>query len=376
MPNPSFFLQLMIGPGVPVPMPRDVMDALVSVSVTSDTENASSFELKFSLTARSPLNTLFLLSSGVQIPLVRVVIMVISKGLPDVLMDGVMTHHQIQPGTGGAPSTLTVIGDDLSKAMSYLKLDGMPYPAQPPHTRVLLMLAKYIALGVTPVVIPSFITDVPDITERIPGQRGTDLEYIKELARLAGYEFYVDPGPLPLQSIAYWGPSVRIGIPQPALNTNMDAHTNVEAINFSFDSEGAGLPIVMIYPKSLKVGIPIPIPNLNPLRPPLGLIPPLPKNSDIDRDSARRSPGEALLAGLARAAESADAVTAEGTLDVARYGRALKARKLVGVRGAGTAFDGLYFVKKVKHSLKHGEYKQEFSLVRNGLVSITPRVPA
>ena len=52
-----------------------------------------------------------------------------------------------------------------------------------------------------------------------------------------------------------------------------------------------------------------------------------------------------------------------------------KARKLVGVRGAGTAFDGLYFVKSVTHTIKRGEYKQSFSLVRNGLVSITPRVP-
>ena len=54
----------------------------------------------------------------------------------------------------------------------------------------------------------------------------------------------------------------------------------------------------------------------------------------------------------------------------------LKARKLVGVRGAGDAFDGLYFVRSVTHKIQRGEYKQDFELVRNGLVSITPRVPA
>ena len=52
-----------------------------------------------------------------------------------------------------------------------------------------------------------------------------------------------------------------------------------------------------------------------------------------------------------------------------RYGRVLKARQLVGVRGAGPAFDGLYYVKSVTHKLKRGEYKQSFTLVRNGLVS-------
>jgi hypothetical protein len=61
---------------------------------------------------------------------------------------------------------------------------------------------------------------------------------------------------------------------------------------------------------------------------------------------------------------------------VQRYGRLLKARQLVGVRGAGLAYDGLYYVRSVTSKLQRGEFKQEFNLTRNGLVSITPRVPA
>jgi hypothetical protein len=68
-------------------------------------------------------------------------------------------------------------------------------------------------------------------------------------------------------------------------------------------------------------------------------------------------------------------VTGSGSLDVLRYGRLLKARQLVGVRGAGMAFDGLYFVKSVTSTMKRGEFKQSFELTRNGLVSITPTVP-
>ena len=69
-------------------------------------------------------------------------------------------------------------------------------------------------------------------------------------------------------------------------------------------------------------------------------------------------------------------MSGDGHLDVLRYGRVLKARQLVGVRGAGTAFDGLYYVKSVTHTIKRGEYKQNFALSRNGLVSTVPRVPA
>jgi hypothetical protein len=59
-----------------------------------------------------------------------------------------------------------------------------------------------------------------------------------------------------------------------------------------------------------------------------------------------------------------------------RYGRVLKSRGLVGVRGVGNAFDGLYYVKQVKHSIKRGSYKQNFTLARNGLLSTLPQVPA
>jgi hypothetical protein len=69
-------------------------------------------------------------------------------------------------------------------------------------------------------------------------------------------------------------------------------------------------------------------------------------------------------------------VSASGSLDVLRYGRLLKARQLVGVRGSGLPYDGLYFVKSVTSNIKKGEIKQNFNLTRNGLISITPSVPA
>jgi len=47
---------------------------------------------------------------------------------------------------------------------------------------------------------------------------------------------------------------------------------------------------------------------------------------------------------------------------------------MVGVRGAGLAYDGLYYVNSVTHSIKVGEYKQNFSISRDGLIANTPRV--
>ena len=44
------------------------------------------------------------------------------------------------------------------------------------------------------------------------------------------------------------------------------------------------------------------------------------------------------------------------------------------MRGAGLAYDGLYYVNSVTHTLKRGEYKQSFTLSRDGLISPTPVV--
>jgi hypothetical protein len=125
-----------------------------------------------------------------------------------------------------------------------------------------------------------------------------------------------------------------------------------------------------------KVPIPLPIPNVSLLSPPLGAIPPIPKQINLMRDTAKLAPMAALGKGLAAAASTADVVTGNGSVDVLRYGRVLKARQLVGVRGTGLAFDGLYYVKKVTSTIKLGEFKQSFTLVRNGLVSTLPVVPA
>ncbi len=177
-------LQLYIGPAVPIPAPRAVIDALQQVQVQVDGgDMQSGFELTFTLSKRSPLHTLFLLTGGSAIPIVRVVIVAIIGGNAEVLMDGMMTHHEVRPNAGGGNSTLVVKGKDLTALMDYIELDGIPYPAMPPVVRVLAVLAKYAAFGVIPLTIPSVVEDLPIPIERIPRQQGTDYAYVKRLAR-------------------------------------------------------------------------------------------------------------------------------------------------------------------------------------------------
>ena len=372
-------LSLLIGPIVPIPAPRVVLDALESVEVRTATGSASGFQLKFSITARSELNTIFLLAAGtnasVATPALRVMLVLTMNGSPQPLFDGVMTNVQVQPGGQGQSGSLTVTGEDVTKVMDKIDWSGLPFPAVPVEGRVALLCAKYAAFGLIPLIIPVLFPDVQIPIDKIPSQRGTDLAYIQELARQVGYVFYVEPGPVAGTNIAYFGPEIKVGVPQPALNVDMDALTNVESLSFTFDPEKGVLPIVFIQNQLTRAPIPIPIPNLNPLQPPLAALPTPLSNIKFMKDTAKMSPMRAISAGLAEAAKSQDAVTGHGSLDVLRYGRPLKARGLVGVRGVGVAYDGLYYVSSVTSTLKRGEFKQSFELTRNGLVSLVPNVP-
>jgi hypothetical protein len=373
-------LSVMMGPVFPVTVPRSVLDALAEVEVTVKDVGTSGFQMTFSIDKQSPLQIMFLLTGGMPILFMRVVLVVTVNGVANVLIDGVITNNQISPGDKGSNSTLTLTGEDLTAIMNQSNWGGFPFPACPSEARVLMLLAKYAVLGVVPIVIPSILLDVPIPIDRIPSQKGTDLEYIRYLAHEAGYVFYLDPGPTPGVSNAYWGPQIKVGPVQPALSSDMDAYTNVESMNFKFDQQKNKVPLLYIYVEETGVSIPIPLPPITPLNPPLGVIPPMPTNllppdlKPFRDDLSKRPVPQAIMMGLAEAAENAEAVSCEGSLDVTRYGGVLQARKLVGVRGAGPAFDGLYYVKSVTHRIKRGSYKQNFTLTRNGLVSTIPNL--
>ncbi len=367
-------LTVLAGPVLPFPVPQAVLEALTEVQVTSTTGSPGGFQLTFSIHNKSVLQQAFLVAAT-RTPLMRVILVATINFIPHVLMDGVLTNQEISSGDQPGQSTLTMTGEDLSKVMDLQMLDGLPYPATPVNLRVTAILAKYAVFGMIPLVIPPIGFDVPIPTMRIPSQQGTDLHYILQLAEEAGYVFHIEPGPVPGTNTAYWGPQVKVGVPQPALNVDMDADRNVESLSFRFNSAQTELPVVMIHNALTKVPIPIPIPNINPLQPPLGLIGPPITRVSLLKATGKLSVPQALNEGLRASGESLDAVTGSGSLDVSRYGRLLKARGLVGVRGAGLAFDGLYYVDSVTTTIKRGECKQSFQLTRNGLVSITPMVP-
>ena len=120
-------VQLFLGPGVPIPVNADILNALTAVKVESSAGEAQSgFELTFTIPRDSPIQAL----APIDVPLLRCVIAVSLRGTTTVLMDGVVTHHDV--ATNGPQLTLHVKGKDLSAAMDVIAFDGVPYPAMSP----------------------------------------------------------------------------------------------------------------------------------------------------------------------------------------------------------------------------------------------------
>lgn len=325
----------------------------------------SGFQLAFDLTKNGLINRR-LLPEGFFDPKTRIIVAVSVRGTPDVLFDGLIVRQEV--GTSNQPghSTLTVTGEDLTLLLD-LEERTARYPNLPPSERVLNILRRYSDYGIRPDVYTEKIAQPPHQDLRVHYQTGTDLQYVTELANANGYTFYLEPGPNPGQSSARWGPEVRLGIRQHALNVNMDANSTVDQLTFAYDGTAREEPQARWQDPGTRVSTLLPQPAISPLRPPLGRrpTPALKRKTLSGTAKQQREQAEAEL--LARAAVSADVVSGSGSLDVNRHGYILQPRQLVGVRGSGRAYDGDYYVKSVTHTLRPGSFQQNFTISREGL---------
>jgi hypothetical protein len=372
-------LTLLIGPTVPVPAPPDLMESLEQVQVTHADSGISGFQLTFKVGRSGPLDLIdygLLRNPLLLQPFNRIVLMVTFGVVPQVLMDGFITHQQLSPGASPGTSRLTVMGEDAS-VMLDLKETPAEHPAQDETIIANKIILSYAQYGLIPLVIPPLVIDPPVPTDRIPSQQVTDFAYLQQMAGRYGYVFFITPGPVPLTSTAYWGPPPRLSVPQKALSVNLGAETNVDQISFSTDSQATVMMDGQVQDRLTNRTMPVM--TLASTRAPLSSQPAwLAQQPNVRRRQLHQS-GLNVAQAYARAQGETDAsvdgtLTATGELNALTYGALLQPRGLVGLRGAGYRHDGIYYVKSVTHTVKIGEYKQQFNLNRDGWGSLTPVV--
>ena len=176
--------------------------------------------------------------------------------------------------------------------MDIIELTGLPFPAMPPAVRVLLVLAKYAAFGVIPMVIPSIARGPADPDPAHPAAAGHRLRLRQARSRSeVGYVFYIEPGPAPGHVEGLLGPG------DPRRRAAAGAHRSTwtrsptsRSSSFNFDKETQGrCRSSSSRSRSARRRSAMPIPDITPLNPPLGLVPPLPPKIEKLDDTAQMS---------------------------------------------------------------------------------------
>jgi phage protein D len=198
-------------------------------------------------------------------------------------------------------------------------------------------------------------------------QRGTDIQFLHQLADRNGYECFVeinDSGEVE----GHFHPPKHDGKPQGTLTVNMGAATNVNRFRARYD---------MLGPTTAQAA------TLDP------------DDASAQQGQAQGStqadgmggepavpaqrPRKVLLSqlGMAQSGEvqryaqavvdrSSWSIVAEGEVNTVAYGGVLRAKRPVMVRGVGRQFSGRYYVERVLHRIGgDGAYTQRFTLRRN-----------
>jgi hypothetical protein len=372
-------LTVKIGPKNPRLAPDWLIEAIDTVEVQLNDIGRSGFQINFNIgrSGATELQYYKLLSSPLLQPFSRVILIVRINAIAQVLMDGIITNHQFSPSMQPGRSTFTITGEDVSVMMD-MEEKSIEHRAKDETTIVQEIISKYSEYGLVAIAKkPSAGSEQPPETERTPVQTiRTDLGYIQELAARFAYVFYVTPGPTSGENIAYWGPPKRQGSPQKALSMNMGPYSNIESIRFSYNALAATKVQGKVQFRTTNQQQPVQDSTSD--RTTLAKRSALTSQSHVKTVRYKETSRDAAHAN-ARAQAMLDSsvdnvISASGELDTFVYGGLLLLRGIVGLRGVGTAYDGLYYVKSVTHKISKGEYKQSFTLTREGLDSTIQKV--
>ena len=345
------------------------MSALSRVEVTNDAPDGDGFQITFTL-SKDTADRLQLCSERRLNPSTRVDHRRPPRRRPEVLIDGVITHHQLAPNN--EPGTSHAHGHrQRLQLMLDLEEKNEKYENQPDFVIVTQLIAQLRAVRAGPAGHAD--DDVPIELDRIPRQHETDLRFIQRHGRAQRLRLLHRAGHARRQQ-GVLGPGVASACPQPALTLDMGAlgepHVAASSPRTRWRRSARR---ARSSSRSPRLRIPIPSsPRCTCRRSRCQPTPALRKA--ITRDTAQPATRPGGHGGVGGGNQSPDPVTGEGEIDTVRYGNVLRARRSVGVRGAGLSYDGFYYVRRVTHTDRARRvHADSFRLSREGTGALIAR---
>jgi phage protein D len=210
-------------------------------------------------------------------------------------------------------------------------------------------------------------------------QRGSDLQFVRSLARRNGFEFYFETAKDSEQVTAFFRLPQLDGTPQPDLAIQFGEESNLRSFSARLSGQrplSVRAAQVDVQANSANSGqasdtqlAKLGASDLNALvGGPLGsLVTPRAAQAQMLVLGAPTSdPAELQTLAQAVRDEAGWFISASGEINSDAYGAVLRPHRLVLVKGAGTPYSGKYYVTSVTHSLtSDGGYSQRFEARRN-----------
>ena len=343
------------------PASADLLDAILEVEVDASIDAASSFRLRIAIN-QTAQDDWTVLEDDLFRPLVPVGVRVqVGAGVPEALLNGYVTAQSVAYADRPGESTLEVSGLDATLLMN-LEEKVTAWPNQADSA---IASAIFGQNDVVPdVETTSPVLSDPDGTTI---QRGTDIRFLRQLAARNGFECYVQPDPTTGIDTGHFKPPQLDDPAEAVVSVNVGQSTNVAGFSVRYEMTRPTTAVATaldVKTKSTQTAS-----SDTAQQTVLGSQAALSRLSTapvvLPVQSGLVEIGDLTTFAQALVDRSSWSLVAEGEL--AAGSPVLRPGGLVNVRGAGSLYDGSYYVTRVLHRIAQSTYTQRFEARRNAV---------
>ncbi|MFT3770704.1 MAG: contractile injection system protein, VgrG/Pvc8 family [Minicystis sp.] len=342
----------------------DLHAAIGSVEVEENVELPGAIQLTLPVAAQG--DDLSHTADPALQPHAHLAVVVNADGKPsECIFDGYVLSHKLHLEKGATDSSLTVWGQDASWIMN---LEEKVHEWAD-MTDAAVAGAIFDQYGIT--AAPENTTD--DSPAHVSSghtlmQRGSDIQFLRRLARRSGKVCRVAAAQEPGKLVGYFVKPNLEGEPVLTLSIHGEEPTMVTSLDIEWDV--ARPTAVTGQQATFSAPDPILADATDSGLPPLearDLATFAGKPMKVLLSSTADDAGELLLRARAVLRDSGFFVRCSGEADGARLNAVIRAGTVVKIDGAGSLHSGKYYVWSVRHTLKPDSHKMSFVLVRNAV---------
>jgi phage protein D len=343
------------------PAPQSLISSVQTLQIEDHSEMADLLRIKLTIGVRSDGSGWTVLDDDAFPRLTKIEVQAKIGNAAETLINAYVIETSVNFSTQPGQTVLTVVAMDPSVLMN-LEEKVRPWPDMSDSDIASAIFSEH---GFTAKVKSS--QPARSENEQRTMQRGTDIQFLRQLSKRNGYECYVETAPTG-EVEGHFHPPATDQKPQGVLTVNMGQDTNVSAFAVRHD---------MLRPTTVKMkGLDLDSLSDQPAESQRQTDNNLGRGAAAPADRPRvvlltgsglSKAGELQTAAQAVVDRSGWAIGAEGELNASTYGAVLRAKRPVLVRGVGRVFGGTYYVERVLHIFSGDGWKQRFTLRRNAL---------